>query len=157
VEATAAEEIVITDNVDVFKANGLQMQVLLLVLTIALCCSFLVLQVDESAPPGRRIQLTAVPFSKHVQFGAQGVPRSSLAVSRAVSARTEVHELASLLSEDLAPGAKDTLVLPKLASVYASRACRGAVMIGTPLSITQMQRIVKQMGGMEQPWNCPHG
>jgi DNA mismatch repair ATPase MutL len=47
--------------------------------------------------------------------------------------------------------------LPKLVSMFASRACRSAVMIGTALRPTAMQSIVQQLGGLEQPWNCPHG
>ena len=47
--------------------------------------------------------------------------------------------------------------LPKLLSMYASRACRSAVMIGTSLDLTRMKAIVSQMSDVEQPWNCPHG
>lgn len=47
--------------------------------------------------------------------------------------------------------------LPKLVAAFASRACRSAVMIGTALKLNDMQGIVKQMSGLDQPWNCPHG
>jgi hypothetical protein len=47
--------------------------------------------------------------------------------------------------------------LPKLVSALASRACRSAVMVGTALNTNDMQGIVRQMSGLEQPWNCPHG
>jgi hypothetical protein len=30
-------------------------------------------------------------------------------------------------------------------------------MIGRPLSIKEMDRIVKQLEDVEYPWNCPHG
>ncbi|RKP24269.1 histidine kinase-like ATPase [Syncephalis pseudoplumigaleata] len=39
----------------------------------------------------------------------------------------------------------------------ASKACRTAVMIGDPLSKPQMERIVRQLGELHHPWNCPHG
>jgi DNA mismatch repair ATPase MutL len=63
-ETTAAEEAIIVDNLAVFQRNGFG------------------LAVDEQAAVGRRLALTAVPFSKGVQFGAG-----------------DVHELASIVSE----------------------------------------------------------
>eukprot|EP01034_Spumella_vulgaris_P024390 gene24390-30734_t len=47
--------------------------------------------------------------------------------------------------------------LPKLVSMFASRACRSAVMIGTALNGQEMRGIVDRMEGLAQPWNCPHG
>jgi DNA mismatch repair ATPase MutL len=47
--------------------------------------------------------------------------------------------------------------LPKLLSMFASRACRSAVMFGTALNEQEMRGIVSRMEGLEQPWNCPHG
>ena len=41
--------------------------------------------------------------------------------------------------------------------MFASRACRSAVMIGTSMTREHMLRIVRQMAAMDQPWNCPHG
>ena len=48
-------------------------------------------------------------------------------------------------------------VLPKLMQMFASRACRSAVMIGTALSTPQMRKIVGQMKEVLHPWQCPHG
>mmetsp|Transcript_13947 Transcript_13947/g.23195 ORF Transcript_13947/g.23195 Transcript_13947/m.23195 type:complete len:169 (+) Transcript_13947:406-912(+) len=47
--------------------------------------------------------------------------------------------------------------LPKLVALYASRACRSAIMIGTALKLSEMARIVTKLEHVEQPWNCPHG
>lgn len=47
--------------------------------------------------------------------------------------------------------------LPKLVAMYASRACRSAIMIGTALKAQEMQRVVNKLEHVEQPWNCPHG
>lgn len=47
--------------------------------------------------------------------------------------------------------------LPKLVAMYASRACRSAIMIGTALKVQEMQRVVAKLEHVEQPWNCPHG
>ena len=30
-------------------------------------------------------------------------------------------------------------------------------MIGTPLNLKEMRKIINHMGEMEHPWNCPHG
>ena len=47
--------------------------------------------------------------------------------------------------------------LPKLRSMFAMRACRSAVMIGTALDQPKMTSLVRQLATLEQPWNCPHG
>jgi DNA mismatch repair protein PMS2 len=45
----------------------------------------------------------------------------------------------------------------RLSTLFASRACRTAVMIGTALTRSQMEQSVRNMAEMDQPWNCPHG
>ncbi|OQR98480.1 hypothetical protein ACHHYP_08612 [Achlya hypogyna] len=94
--------------------------------------------VDASAPATEKLRLTAVPFSKHTTFGV-----------------ADVRELASLLLE--APHQAQTLRLPKVTAMFASRACRSAVMIGTALHKEEMLKIVTQLASLDQPWNCPHG
>lgn len=41
--------------------------------------------------------------------------------------------------------------------MFAMRACRKSVMVGMPLKSSQMSAVVRHMGKMDQPWNCPHG
>ena len=41
--------------------------------------------------------------------------------------------------------------------MFASRACRSSIMIGKALSNQEMDRIVKKLQHVKQPWNCPHG
>lgn len=41
--------------------------------------------------------------------------------------------------------------------MFASRACRKSIMIGTALNKQQMKRVVCHMGEIDHPWNCPHG
>ncbi|KAF8496535.1 hypothetical protein F5888DRAFT_1704780, partial [Russula emetica] len=38
--------------------------------------------------------------------------------------------------------------------MFAMRAC---TMVDAPLNAKQMRTIVRHMGTMDQPWNCPHG
>ncbi|KAK6617143.1 hypothetical protein RUM43_014745 [Polyplax serrata] len=92
---------------------------------------------DETAVPTRRIKLTSIPLSKNVSFGKE-----------------DIDELLFLLED--APE-KVMLRPSRVESMFASRACRKSVMIGTPLNHNEMKKIVCQMGDIEQPWNCPHG
>lgn len=51
-----------------------------------------------------------------------------------------------------------TLCRPsRIQQMFASRACRKSIMIGSPLTFDAMKQIVSHMSEMEQPWNCPHG
>ena len=45
----------------------------------------------------------------------------------------------------------------RVSAMFASRACRSAIMIGKSLTRRMMRQVVDHMGGMDQPWNCPHG
>jgi DNA mismatch repair protein PMS2 len=92
--------------------------------------------VDESAPAGRRLSLAAVPFSKNTRFGVD-----------------DVHELASLLEDHSTAVPR----LPRTRAMFASRACRSAIMIGRHLTLSRMRRLVDGMAELDQPWNCPHG
>ena len=47
--------------------------------------------------------------------------------------------------------------LPKAIAMFANRACRGSIMIGTALNQTEMEMIVQRLTDVDQPWNCPHG
>jgi len=37
------------------------------------------------------------------------------------------------------------------------RACRKSVMVGRALPVNAMEKIVRHMGELDKPWNCPHG
>lgn len=47
--------------------------------------------------------------------------------------------------------------LPKLRAMYAMRACRSSIMVGTALDAPQMSRLVRGLQHVEHPWSCPHG
>ena len=95
--------------------------------------------VDPDALPGRKLKLLALPFSKKTQFGIQ-----------------DVHELTDLLS-NCAEAHRASIRLPKIHRMFASRACRSAIMIGRDLNRQQQTKIVRNLATMHQPWNCPHG
>ena len=94
-------------------------------------------------PPGQRVQLTGMPTSGGWQFG-----------------REDIEELIFLLREGSSEGNGTASTIPRPSRVrqmLASRACRGAVMIGTALNASEMRRLITQMGEIQNPWNCPHG
>ncbi|XP_067005498.2 mismatch repair endonuclease PMS2 [Anabrus simplex] len=92
--------------------------------------------INESAEPTQRVQLTAIPMSKNWTFGKE-----------------DIDELLFMLQD-----APHTMCRPsRVRAMFASRACRKSVMIGTALSYSDMRRLVNHMGEIDQPWNCPHG
>jgi DNA mismatch repair protein PMS2 len=99
------------------------------------------IDIEEEGVAGSRIKLLALPVSKGTTFGVR-----------------DLEELLFLL-RDVAPGSSKAsgIRCSKVRAMFASRACRKSVMIGTALSARQMGGIVRQMGLIEQPWNCPHG
>jgi len=98
------------------------------------------IDVVDGAPPTQRLRLRSLPFSKHTLFGVG-----------------DVHELIASLADGEVPGGAPVCRLPKLRDMYASRACRSAVMIGTALERHKMRQLVSQLAALDQPWNCPHG
>ncbi|ORX97206.1 hypothetical protein K493DRAFT_336648 [Basidiobolus meristosporus CBS 931.73] len=86
--------------------------------------------------PTKRIKLLTVPYSKQLEFGVQ-----------------DLEELIHLLTEN--PG--ESVKFSRIRKMFASRACRSAVMIGDPLTKARMEKIVRHMAEIDQPWNCPHG
>ncbi|KAI0247256.1 hypothetical protein BJV78DRAFT_1133657 [Lactifluus subvellereus] len=92
---------------------------------------------EEDQPAGRRIKLLAQPVNKNTEFDIQ-----------------DLEEILHLL-KDRPSG---TLVRStKTRAMFAMRACRKSTMIGDSLNSKQMTTIIRHMGTIEQPWNCPHG
>ncbi|OCT64225.1 hypothetical protein XELAEV_18045327mg [Xenopus laevis] len=92
--------------------------------------------IDEEAPITERVKLISLPTSKNWTFGQQ-----------------DIEELIFMLSDS--PG---VMCRPsRVRQMFASRACRKSVMIGTALNAHEMKKLVTHMGEIEHPWNCPHG
>ncbi|CAA9995215.1 unnamed protein product [Nesidiocoris tenuis] len=94
--------------------------------------------IDPEAPATKKVSMTAVPLSANRVFG-----------------KADVDELLFMLQD-----ANDQHVTCRPSGVramFASRACRKSVMIGTALNHKEMKRLVTQMGTIDHPWNCPHG
>ncbi|KAL1768338.1 mismatch repair endonuclease PMS2 [Sigmodon hispidus] len=92
--------------------------------------------IDEDAPVTERVKLISLPTSKNWTFGPQ-----------------DIDELIFMLSDS--PG---VMCRPsRVRQMFASRACRKSVMIGTALNTSEMKKLITHMGEMDHPWNCPHG
>lgn len=93
------------------------------------------------AEPGKKIELIGMPVSGGWQFGPE-----------------DIEELVFLIREGGSENKEEHIFRPsRVRQMLASRACRSAVMIGTALNASEMQRLVTQMTRMHNPWNCPHG
>lgn len=130
-DLTAVEEETIRENQPALEKNGF------------------VIEIDDSGdePIGRRCKLISLPLSKEVVFDIR-----------------DLEELIVLLSE--APtstatnGSKSDVYVPrpsKVRKMFAMRACRSSIMIGKTLTVRQMEKVVRNMGTIDKPWNCPHG
>ncbi|CAN6647654.1 DNA mismatch repair protein Pms1p [Trichomonascus vanleenenianus] len=116
---TAVDEIIVTQNLEIFERNGFKVSV------------------DEGAFPGSKCKLTAVPMSKTTIFDER-----------------DFQELVNLIED--APG-NPAVRCSKVRAMFAMRACRSSIMIGMPLQMSAMQKVVRQLAGLDKPWNCPHG
>lgn len=129
-DLTAVEEEIILENQAALEKNGF------------------VVEIDDSGnePIGRRCKLISLPLSKEVVFGVR-----------------DLEELIALLSESPTTsksGTASDAFIPrpgKVRKMFAMRACRSSIMIGKTLTQGQMERVVRGMGTIDKPWNCPHG
>ncbi|KAF7171715.1 hypothetical protein CNMCM6106_006079 [Aspergillus hiratsukae] len=129
-DLTAVEEEIVIENRSALEKNGF------------------VVEVDDSGnePIGQRCKLVSLPLSKEVVFGVR-----------------DLEELIVLLSETPATSSSGSAAqthIPrpsKVRKMFAMRACRSSIMIGKSLTQTQMVRVVRNMGTIDKPWNCPHG
>ncbi|GAM22137.1 hypothetical protein SAMD00019534_053120 [Acytostelium subglobosum LB1] len=95
-------------------------------------------QIDNDAPPKYKVKLAAFPFSKNTVFNAN-----------------DVYELVSLIKDTVI--GVETIRLPRISSMFASRACRKSIMVGTALSHSEMKKVLDNLSLLENPWCCPHG
>ncbi|CUA73438.1 DNA mismatch repair protein PMS1 [Rhizoctonia solani] len=98
-----------------------------------------VIQVDKEAAEDERpkVRLVAQPMSKDTIF--------------------DMKDLEEMLHQMKEGNASDTIRCSKARAMFAMRACRSSIMIGTALKHRHMINMVRNLAGMDQPWNCPHG
>ncbi|OWR42288.1 putative DNA mismatch repair protein pms2 [Danaus plexippus plexippus] len=92
--------------------------------------------IDETAAPTKRVKLLTLPMSKNWIFGKE-----------------DIEELLFILKENHSEYCRPS----RVRAMFASRACRKSVMIGTALSKGDMRKLVDHMAEIDKPWNCPHG
>lgn len=100
-------------------------------------------EIDQSGdePIGRRCTLTSLPMSREVVFDTR-----------------DLEELLALLMDAPPQTSGSAVIRPsKVRRMFAMRACRSSIMIGHTLTAKQMRTVVRHMGEIDKPWNCPHG
>ncbi|KAH9642851.1 hypothetical protein HF086_016656 [Spodoptera exigua] len=93
-------------------------------------------EIDVDALPTKRVKLLTLPMSKNWIFGKE-----------------DIEELLFMLRESPSEYCRPS----RVRAMFASRACRKSVMIGTALSKADMRKLVDHMAEIDKPWNCPHG
>eukprot|EP00127_Corallochytrium_limacisporum_P006940 Clim_evm26s238 gene=Clim_evmTU26s238 len=93
---------------------------------------------NEEMPPGQQFELTQIPQSKKTVFGPD-----------------DVDDMIGQLRDR--PNDENMCQPQRLRRMYASRACRSSIMIGTALERSVMHRILRHMSEINRPWHCPHG
>lgn len=94
--------------------------------------------------------------------GGTGVDGSGLygnnAVRRHASSASRISQTLSETSTSQKESADTILArLPKAIAMFASRACRTSIMIGTALSHREMDMVVKKLAELDMPFTCAHG
>ena len=96
---------------------------------------------DDDTTRGTRCKLISLPMSREVVFN-----------------ENDLEELIALLADSSVSSSMDHVPRPsKVRRMFAMRACRSSIMVGKPLNLKQMEMLVRKMGEIDKPWNCPHG
>eukprot|EP00927_Polykrikos_kofoidii_P076806 TRINITY_DN73834_c0_g1_i1.p1 TRINITY_DN73834_c0_g1~~TRINITY_DN73834_c0_g1_i1.p1 ORF type:complete len:988 (-),score=153.27 TRINITY_DN73834_c0_g1_i1:326-3289(-) len=146
VQLTPAQEQLAAAHLELFRLNGFGV-------------SF-----DDDRPQGRRLHLTALPTCKGLVFGERDVQDLLYTIQEAESQQSQpsLKETGGSGLLDMAGHralwSSTTVARPKkIWQLLACRACRGAIMIGKALRISEMEKILANLSSLQQPWNCPHG
>lgn len=120
IELSIVEEVLVIDNQKTFHQNGFRFEV------------------DEAAPPGKRIKLTSLPNLKGKIFDMD-----------------DFNELINIVSTN--SNSFTNAKCSKIRAICAMKACRSLIMIGQALTRSTMEQIVRHLASLSKPWNCPHG
>ncbi|KAF9276136.1 hypothetical protein BGZ68_010249 [Mortierella alpina] len=151
---TAQEEITVVDHMKMLNKNGFY------------------LDYDPQEPVSSRLKLVTLPVSERVVFDVQDFEELVFLLSQQTvfsdggaedpsdqeQGCSGDHPVGTPGSHRSNLSSSEKMVrCSKVRTLFASRACRRSVMIGHVLNHGQMKRIVRHMGEIDQPWNCPHG
>ncbi|KAL8963313.1 MAG: hypothetical protein Q9193_000416 [Seirophora villosa] len=112
-----------------------------------------VVSIDQSgeSPVGQRCRLISLPMSREVTFDLSDLEELiTLLGDSPTSTSTPATASESTTSRHVPRPSK-------IRKLFAMRACRSSVMIGKTLQLRQMEKLVRNMGEIDKPWNCPHG
>lgn len=125
--------------------------------------------VDSSgeSPVGKRCKLLTLPTSKDTVFDFDDLNEL---LGKLIEAPTMAASSSAAGGEESSPPdeAPSTFDLQRLSEsgiirpdkvrrMLAMRACRSSIMVGRPLSQSGMKKVLRHMGEIQRPWNCPHG
>ncbi|KAL9000390.1 MAG: hypothetical protein Q9169_000907 [Polycauliona sp. 2 TL-2023] len=114
-----------------------------------------VVDVDQSGdtPVGQRCRVLSLPMSREVTFDLSDL-------EELISLLGDSPPSMSVTNTDISGHGLPPRHVPrpsKIRKLFAMRACRSSVMIGRTLQKRQMEKLVRHMGKIDKPWNCPHG
>lgn len=146
-QLTPAQEQLAESHLEVFRKNGFE------------------LHRDEARPPGRRLRLATLPTCQGMVFNEKDIHDLlyTLEESESDNRRPSMQDTSasgSLLDLAGHRALWSSTALPRPAKVWqllACRACRGAIMIGKALRTHEMEKVLSNLGSLEQPFHCPHG
>ena len=162
-ELSPSEEHCVLEHMDIFERNGFRFSY------------------DPDKEQRHRLSVTALPHSgsggdgrKAVQFGKEDVGALCAMLGADGSSSAEgyiagfgsgadgsgmvgnnaVRRFAGLAGSH---NGSSVMRLPKAIAMFASRACRGSIMIGTALSDKDQKKILHKLDSTDDPWTCAHG
>ncbi|KAI9688107.1 MAG: hypothetical protein M1822_001613 [Bathelium mastoideum] len=150
-ELTAIDEETILEHPDALARNGF----LVHVVTEA-----------EDVPVGRRARLLSLPVSREITFTLADLEELLVLLREwhGPTSAAQCTNTPSLTAFDVLrqthSHVTDGANIPrpgKVRKMFAMRACRGSIMVGRTLTHPQMQQVVRHLGVLDKPWNCPHG
>jgi len=146
-QLSPAQEQLAESHLEVFKKNGFE------------------LHLDEARPPGRRLRVTTLPTCKGMVFNEKDIHdllytleecesdnrRPSIQDASATGTLLDLAGHRALWSSTALPRPK------KVWQLLACKACRSAIMIGKALRTHEMEKVLSNLGSLEEPFHCPHG
>jgi DNA mismatch repair protein PMS2 len=145
-QLTPAQEQMAEANLEVFRMNGFDFRK------------------DDTRAPGRRLRLLSLPSCQGLVFNERDIHDLLHTIEQA-----EIDGGQLTVKKDSPQGLLDlaghrgswtSTGVPRPHKVWqllACRACRGAIMIGKALRVSEMEKVLRNLGTLRQPWNCPHG
>lgn len=105
------------------------------------CCS----SYDSIEEPTRRVSLSSVPTSGNWLLGPSDIDELLFLLQDSpVNEMEDRNQLSQAMMARYRPS--------RVRAMFASRACRKAVMVGDPLTLSRMASLLNQLGKLQQPW-----